>query len=464
MKRKLLVLLIDDEKETLQNRAKIIERFDHNCISCSDGEEAIQLIMSRRPDIILTDLKMPTIDGTDILRIAKKVIPDVVVIIFTAYASVDTAVETMKLGAFDYIEKPSTAEQLGFVLERAANFARLSQENKLLRKQVRHTSRLGNIIGSSKVMAELLDTIVRYAKTDANVLIYGESGTGKELIARAIHEHSHRNNKTFVPVDCGALPEQLLESELFGHEKGAFTGATETRHGLLEYADKGTFFFDEVIELSLNLQAKLLRVLQERQLRRLGCNKLIPINIRIISATNRNPDEAVQEKILREDLYYRLNVLPITVPPLRERKEDLPLLVDHFLKKYLESNEGPDKLFSTNAIESLIDYPWPGNVRELQAVVERVLALSKNEIINEREILQQIGNSRFNPEESPSTVLSFQKAKENNTREFEKEYLHKLLVKSRGNIMQASREAGVSRKTIYMIINKHSIDISQYKQ
>lgn len=319
----------------------------------------------------------------------------------------------------------------------------------------------GLIIGKSRPMQEIIKTILKISQTDANVFIYGESGTGKEVIARTLHSHCKRKNQAFIPVDCVALPENLLESELFGYEKGAFTGANDIKRGLIEYADKGTFFLDEITEMHINLQAKLLRVLQERQFRRIGGKKLIDIDIRIVSATNRDPKVAISKKFLREDLFYRLNVIPIYVPPLRERREDIPLLVDHFLEEFSKSSENGRFELSDEAMQRLMNYKWPGNVRELRNVIERLVALAKNTTITVDSLPGEILNHESTPNTIESTyplTLPYNEAKEKSLMTFERLYFSRLLDRFRGNISKVAKEAKVSRKTIYNILNKHGLD------
>lgn len=463
MNREKLILLIDDEVEVLKNRSKIIRNLGYRCVACDDSEEALKVIESEKPDVVLADLKMPKLNGLDVLRLAQKIDPEISIIIFTGYGTIQSAVEAIKLGAFDYIVKPFTAEQLKIVLERALSFSQLTKENEILRTRIKQSSGFGNIIGSSAVMKEIFDKIEKVSKTDANVFIYGESGTGKELIARSIHANSRRCKQAFIPIDCVALPTHLIESELFGYDKGAFTGATLTKRGLLEYAHLGTFFLDEICELSIDLQAKLLRVLQERQFRHLGGNKLIDVDIRVISATNRDPQKAIREKKLREDLFYRLNVIPISIPPLRERKEDIPLLINHFLSQFIKENHLKSMDISKEVMQALIDYSWPGNVRELQNLMERVVSLSHKQIITVEDLPPEVVAAE--PKQSSDSIksLPFIEAKKKVIENFEQEYLIELLRRSKGNISQAAREAKVSRKTIHGLLNDYNISPAVFK-
>ena len=337
---KIKVLVIDDEEEMLVNCGRIIGRLGYECLKLKDSNEAAAVIAREAPYVILTDFAMPGRNGLDILRLAKEIEPETVVILISGYATIPSVVEAMKEGAFDYLAKPFSAEQLRVALERAVRNRKLSEENRYLRSQLAQTLGFDNMIGTSMPMREVFETVRKVSATDANVLIYGESGTGKELVARSIHANSDRKDNPFVPVDCASLPENLLESELFGHEKGTFTGADATRPGLLEFANSGTFFLDEIGEMGINLQAKLLRVLQERQFRRVGGRKMIDIDIRVIAATHRDLEEGIRKGTFREDLYYRLNVVPITLPPLRDRAEDIPVLVEHFLPERFRDGYG----------------------------------------------------------------------------------------------------------------------------
>ncbi|MCI0468616.1 MAG: sigma-54 dependent transcriptional regulator, partial [Nitrospirae bacterium] len=375
------ILIIDDDMGMLENYSRLLRKTGYECVPERSSLLALTRLEELAPDVILTDMKMPEKDGFDILKKAEEINPDIPVIMITAYADVPTAVEAVKKGAFDFLSKPFTSEQLIVAIERAVRQKNLVDENKRLKEELNAAS-VSEIIGNSSAIKEVVDIIKRVAETDANILITGESGTGKELVAKAIHARSLRQSKPFIPIDCAALPENLLESELFGYEKGAFTGANTSKHGLFESANSGTIFLDEISELPLTMQAKLLRAIQERQVRRLGSNKLIPIDVRIISATNRDLKRTVSEKTFREDLYYRLNVITINVPPLRERAGDIPILALHFLVKFAASNRKNIKGISPNAMEMLEGYSWHGNIRQLQNVIERAVVLCDDEKID----------------------------------------------------------------------------------
>jgi two-component system response regulator AtoC len=396
-------------------------------------------------------------DGLEVLRTIRRIDPEALVILFTAFATVETAVEAVKEGAFDYIPKPFSADQLQLVIERALTQRRLLEENRRLREQLTDTYRFESIVGRSRSMVQVYDLIKKVAASVANILILGESGTGKELIARCIHANSPRAARAFVPVDCASLPEHLLESELFGHERGAFTGAISMRRGLFEEADGGTSFLDEVGDIPLQLQAKLLRVLQERQVRRVGGNRVIDVDVRVISATHQNLGDMVQQGRFREDLYYRLNVISLPLPPLRDRPGDIPLLAYHFLRKYAAQSGKEIKGISPETLELLEAYPWAGNVRELQNVMERAVVLAEAEMVAPAELPANLRLPQKVPAAMVADHLSLKKAKRQWVEAFEREYLSALLKKHQGNISQAAKTAGVDRKTIHRLIKRYRI-------
>ncbi len=452
------ILVIDDEEDMLENCSRILDRLGYEALLESDGGKGVVRFEQEQPVVTLTDLRMPGMDGLEVLRTIRRLDPEALVILFTAFATVETAVEAVKEGAFDYIPKPFSADQLQLVIERALTQRRLLDENRRLREQLTETYRFENIVGRSRSMAQVFDLIKKVAASEANILILGESGTGKELIARCIHANSPRAARAFVPVDCASLPEHLLESELFGHEKGAFTGAVATRRGLFEEANGGTTFLDEVGDIPLPLQAKLLRVLQERQVRRVGGNRFIDVNVRVISATHQNLAEMVQEGKFREDLYYRLNVIPLPLPPLRERTGDIPILAYYFLRRYVAQSGKEVKGIAPKTLELLEAYPWPGNVRELQNVIERAVVLAEGEMLSPAELP---GNLRL-PQKVPTAMvadhLSLKNAKRHWVEAFEREYLTTLLKKHQGNISQAAKTAGVDRKTIHRLLKRYQIE------
>ncbi|MFQ5989582.1 MAG: sigma-54-dependent transcriptional regulator [Candidatus Methylomirabilales bacterium] len=451
------ILVIDDEEDMLENCSRILDRLGYEPLFESDGEKGVARFEQEHPVITLTDLRMPGMDGLQVLRTIRRLDPEALVVLFTAFATVETAVEAVKEGAFDYIPKPFTADQLQLVIDRALTQRRLLEENRRLREQLTETYRFENIVGRSRPMMQVYDLIKKVAASEANILIVGESGTGKELIARCIHANSSRAPRAFVPVDCASLPEHLLESELFGHEKGAFTGAVATRRGLFEEANGGTSFLDEVGDIPLPLQAKLLRVLQERQVRRVGGNRFIDVDVRVVSATHQNLAEMVQEARFREDLYYRLNVIPLPLPPLRERPGDIPLLAYHFLRKYAAQSGKEVKGITPESLELLEAYPWPGNVRELQNVMERAVVLAEGELVTPAELPANLRLPQKVPAAMVADHLSLKKAKRQWVEAFEREYLIALLKKHQGNISQAAKTAGVDRKTIHRLIKRYRI-------
>ena len=369
------ILIVDDEAQNREFLKDILGREEYEIEMAVDGKDAVQKISQDFFHIVLTDLMMPALDGLGVIRWLVKHKPDTIGILFTGYGSIKTAVEAMRIGAFDYLTKPFKAEEIVIVVQKAVEHLRLRQENVLLKQQLKTQNRIDNMVGTSDKMQKVFDLIGKIAATDSTILILGESGTGKELVAKAIHYNSLRATCPFVPVNCGAIPEELLESELFGHEKGAFTGAFRLRIGRFELANSGTIFLDEISEMSPNLQVKLLRVIQEREFERVGGVKPIKIDVRIIAATNKNLEEEVAQGRFREDLYYRLNVIPIHLPPLRDRTEDIPILIRHFLEKFHNQRPVAVKDFSRKAISCLMRYKWPGNVRELENLVERMTVL-----------------------------------------------------------------------------------------
>ncbi len=451
------ILIIDDEAEMLDNCSRILKRSGYECLRLQESENIVKVLKEDHPDLILTDLRMPKMDGMHVLKEAKTIDPDIVVLLFTAYGTIKSALEACKLGAFDYIQKPFSAEQLRLAVQRGIKQKRLTDENRYLRSQLKEAYGFSQFIGKSASLIAVLKLINKVSKTEANILILGDSGTGKELVARNIHNRSNRSHRPFVPVDCASLPENLLESELFGHEKGAFTNAHVTRPGIFEYASGGTLFLDEIGELSITLQSKLLRVLQERQVRRVGGRKLLNVNVRIITATNQNLENAIEKGRFREDLFYRINVITIPVPPLRERKEDIPLLANHYLRHFSKGSKNEVKEISKKAMELLEKHHWPGNVRELQNIMERAVSLADSEIIAPEDLPEQIQLVR-----EPGTFLAsdgsnFKKAKKDWMDLFEKRYLSALLNRHNGNISKAAIEAQVNRKTIHRMLKRHRL-------
>ncbi|HLL48805.1 MAG TPA: sigma-54 dependent transcriptional regulator, partial [Longimicrobiaceae bacterium] len=369
------VLIVDDEELLVKSCGQILSSEGYTVHTEGRGRSALEMVRRHRPDLILADLHLPDMDGMVLLKEIKKISPESLVIMITGFATVDSSVEAIRAGAYDYIPKPFTATQLRILIGRAAQQVKLVRDNAVLRDQLKKQYSFENIVGASESIQKVFSVVSRVAPTDASVFISGESGTGKELIARAIHMNSRRSDRPFMAINCAALPDHLLESELFGHEKGSFTGADVQRRGLLEAASGGTFFLDEVTEMSMDLQAKLLRVIQERKIRRVGGEGELTIDVRWVSATNRDPEKAVKDGALRQDLLFRLNVVPLKLPPLRARRDDIPALAQHFLRKYAQEYERAQINFAPESLRILCEYDWPGNIRELQNMVERVVSL-----------------------------------------------------------------------------------------
>jgi DNA-binding NtrC family response regulator len=464
------ILIVDDEPEALENCRRILSRLQYECLIEPNSLRAIDVLERERPGLVLTDLRMPGLDGIGILNAAKELDPDVQVVLLTAYSSVQTAVTSMRQGAFDYLMKPFSSAQLEEVTRRAFGESPDSatgtdpEQGPVKKPRPILPSRVvphDLIIGESEAMLRVGDLIRRVAPTSANVLIYGESGTGKELAARAIHAHSGRAGRAFVPVDCAALPDTLLESELFGHERGAFTGAHVTKPGLFEIAEGGTVFLDEVSAMSDVLQSRLLRVLQERQVRRVGGTRFLNIDVRIVAASNRDLAEASRSEQFRHDLYYRLNVIQITLPPLRAREGDVPLLAKTFLARCTPSHSQSLAL-DGDVLEVLSRYEWPGNVRELQNVIERAAAMADGPTIRVPHLPDWLQNFQRQSTDAPGAATheeanGFKEAKQEVVRSFERQFLLDLLKRHEGHMGHVAREAGVDRKTIERMVKKHGL-------
>jgi two-component system response regulator AtoC len=450
------VLIVDDERDMLTNCTRILRRYGYECLTAETSDQGLALVHGAQPDVVLVDLRMPGKSGIDIVKAIKSHHPHIEVVLMTAYATIETAVDAIKQGAFDYLPKPFTADQLQAVIQRTLRQKPITQEVRREKGAVARPDG-GEMVGNSEAMAALREHIRRIAATEATALITGESGTGKELVARSLHQFSRRRALPFVPVDCAALPESLLESELFGHEKGAFTGASLSRPGLFEFAHRGTLFLDEVAELPLPLQAKLLRVLEARQLRRLGGRQLISIDVRLIAATNRDLAKAMEGGTFREDLFYRLNVIPIHVPPLRERRGDIPLLAMHFLRTGALSSPSQPKGFAAEAMELLEHYGWPGNVRELKNAVERARALANGEDIHPEDLPAEVRHLSGEAADRLLPIHSFKAAKREIVTEFEERSLRELMERTGWNIAQAARASGVHRKTIERKLKRYNL-------
>ena len=438
------ILIVDDEPDMRALLKDVLEERAHRVQVASNGREALKKLAEEEYSVVLTDIRMKEMQGLELLAEVKRTYPDINVIVMTAFGSVESAIEAMKQGAYDYLTKPVKTEELVLITEKALREAALRQEVTRLRREVHKEYSFHQILGKSKPMQQVFDLIRRVADSSTNVLITGESGTGKELVAKAIHYNSERRDAPFVPVNCAAIPEALLESELFGHMKGAFTDAKGDKRGLFEEAQKGTLFLDEISELPLMLQAKILRAIQEREIRRVGATRSMPVDVRIIAATNLHLAEEVKAKRFREDLYYRLNVIEIHLPPLRERREDIPMLVEAFLKKCAEASHKNLRGMNETALALLVDYPWPGNVRELENVIERAVTLARSEKIVPDDLPPAIQGSR-----GDRTVIDEAAERILPLADVEKEYILRILEKTGGNKYQTAQTLGIDRKTLY---------------
>ncbi len=462
MNHKAKILVIDDEPDMLRSTCKILNSSNYQTFPLSDSNLVESHLKNHNYDLILCDLLMPQTDGRQVLEIVKNSKFQIPVIIFSAYGTVDRAVSCMKDGAYDFIEKPFEADHLLLVVERAINYSQLFQERNELLSKLESQFKFENLVGKSREMLKLFSIIESLAQTGANVLITGESGTGKELVAKCIHGKSSRKLNKFVPINCGALPENLFEAEIFGYEKGAFTGAENRKTGLLEHANKGTFFLDEVGELSQNSQTKLLRVLQERQLRRLGGNEFINIDVRLISATNRNINDLHKNGVMRDDLYYRLNVINIHLPPLRERKEDIQILTEHFFNKNKEKvNKGISGI-DPQVISIFENYEWPGNVRELENIIERAIALTKGNIITINDLPTHLLLKKNKVRDFNNMTLK--EARFAAIEEIDRQFLTFLLDKHKGNISKISKDTEMTRRNIYHLLKKYNIDPESWRK
>jgi DNA-binding NtrC family response regulator len=447
------ILVVDDEKSMCQFLSIMLRKEGYQITAVNTGKKAIEALKNQRYDVVLSDIRMSGMDGIEVLKEIKAMDPTVPVVIMTAYASQKTAIEAVNQGAFHYLIKHAKNDEIKMVVRNALDMKRVRQENQLLKKQLKKTSDLKTIIGKSEEMEKVFKMVDKVADTDSTILIYGESGTGKELIARAIHYRSQRVNGPFVSINCGALPENLLESELFGHTKGSFTGAIRDKEGLFKVAQGGTFFLDEVGETSPTIQVKLLRVLQEREVIPVGGTNPIRVDVRLIAATNADLEKAIKNEHFRADLYYRLNVIPVHLPPLRKREDDIPLLVSYFLKKY-NDNLTPEKQKGINneAMEVLVNYEWPGNVRELENVIERAVILE-----DARSITVSALPDKLRRRESSSQRLITDKAQVT-LEELEREYLIKVLNDTNWQKKKASAILGINASTLYRKIQRYGLE------
>jgi two-component system, NtrC family, response regulator PilR len=454
------VLVVDDERSMRELLSIVLRRDGYEVLIADDGAAGLEVLKRERVDILITDIRMPHMNGVDLLREAKRIAPDIVSIVMTAFATTDTAVEALRLGATDYVTKSKdTAAELRVRVGRELERRRLLQENVLLKRALKTKNQFSNIIGTSSPMVALFQLIETIAPTNSTVLITGESGTGKELIARAIHVNSPRRERPFVAVNCGALSETLLDSELFGHMRGAFTGADSNKKGLIEVAEKGTIFLDEIGEMSPVVQVKLLRVLQERKFRRLGGTEEIDADIRILAATNRDLGKMVADGSFREDLFYRINVIPIRVPPLRDRADDIPLLAEHFVARFAEQMGKPISSISGAALSLLMQYGWPGNIRELENAMERAVALEPTPTILPDSLPEQVNHQA--PDAAPAPPAEgFPDAGfdlERHVQDIEREYIAEALRRAGGVKVKAAELLGMSFRSFRYYTKKYNL-------
>ncbi|MCL5035721.1 MAG: sigma-54 dependent transcriptional regulator [Chloroflexi bacterium] len=444
------ILVVDDEESVRESLALWLEDIGHIVYKAEDAYKALKILHDTDCDVMLVDMKMPGMDGVDLIKRARELIPGLPCIVITAYASIPSAIEAMKEGAFDYLQKPFCPERIEILIDNILIQKSLEEENILLRKELEKKFRLDDIVGKSDKMQKVFDLVRTVAKSSASVLIHGESGTGKELIARAIHQHSDRADKPFVATSCAAIPETLIESELFGHEKGSFTGAIARKIGRFEEAHGGTLFLDEVSEIPMPQQVLLLRVLQEKELRRVGGNELIKIDVRIISATNKDLQKLIAEGKFREDLFYRLNVVNVNIPPLRERKEDITPLANYFLRKFNAENRKSLRGFTDDAKAALLKKDWPGNVRQLENAIEHAVIIARGDLVDMGDLPGDLIDAESLGEKKKDKMLTLE--------ELEKEHILEVLELAGGNRTKAASLLGISRVCLYDKLKKYGID------
>lgn len=456
------ILVVDDETGMLEVCGDILKKLDRvEVVLEQHSLRAAEMLKDGGWDLLISDIKMPHMSGIDLIRLAIEKDPTISSIIITAFPKVETAVESMKLGAADYLTKPFLPDDLLATARRLLETKRLREERNLLQRQVERRHSFGEMIGQSSVMQNIFELIQRVAEKDVDVLITGETGTGKELVARALHEYSTRKEQRFVPVDCGSIPDDLLESEFFGHERGAFTGAYARSLGLMEYASGGTFFLDEIAELPIRLQAKLLRALQERRIRRIGGDAERDVDIRVVAATARDLEEEIKQGRFRQDLFYRINVVHLKIPPLRERDGDIKLLTDYFITRFAKEMGSDDVRIDQEVHEVFARYSWPGNVRELQNVVKRVLAITRKRLITVDDLPDGIVAKAGNLPGGRDT--GFFEQRNLHTAAFEKDYLDKLLNEHNGDVTKAAAVADLPRGTLYRLLGNHGLDPATYR-
>lgn len=452
MKTRKIILVVDDDDAHRTMLRTLVGGWGYDIVEANDGSTAIERVQEQPFDLILMDIRMLKVSGLQALERIKAFNPAIPVTIMTAYSSVETAVEALKKGAYDYLTKPLDFDKLRLTIERAMEHTRLKEENRLLKESLGKHFDMQNIIGRSPAMISLLETVAHVAPSEATVMITGESGTGKELIAGVIHHNSPRKDGPFVKINCAAITETLLESELFGHEKGAFTGADRRKEGRFYQANQGSIFLDEVSEMPLTMQVKLLRVLQERELTRVGGEKVIPVDVRVIAATNKDLVDLKNKGLFREDLYYRLNVVSLEIPPLTKRRDDIPLLARHFLEIFVDKNKKEIKGFTPKAMDQLIRYDWPGNVRELMNAVERAVVLARTDYLDDQDfsILQPLL-------QQPAPALSDFDNIDIPLEEVEKAAILRILESVAGNKSEAARRLGITRKTLHKKLKKYGV-------
>ncbi|HWF60665.1 MAG TPA: sigma-54 dependent transcriptional regulator [Nitrospira sp.] len=454
------VLVVDDDSAVRDVLQEALMQEEYSVSTAEDGAAAIRAVKDSVVHIVITDFQLPDIDGLEIIDRLAKLDAKIIPIMMTGFGTIETAVRAMKSGAFDFITKPFDLEAVAVVVRRAAEFLRLRQENHLLRKAVRDQYRLEQMVGASEPIRQVTEFVQKVADSDSTVMIQGESGTGKELVARMLHFNSLRKDRPLVPVNCGAIPENLLESELFGHEKGAFTGATHARMGRFELANGGTIFLDEIGEMSLPLQVKLLRVLQEREFERVGGNRTIHVDVRIVAATNQDLETLVEEKRFRKDLFYRLNVIPIVIPPLRERRSDIPLLINHFLTRFNQTKHTEVSGLAPDALHLLTEYDWPGNIRELENMIERLVVLKKRGVLSVEDLPEKICRSSSGSE-LKEQFIRFSEDGINLSREveqYEKHLIMEALRKANGVTSRAAQLLHLNRTTLVEKLKRKGVD------
>ncbi|MBP8980160.1 MAG: sigma-54-dependent Fis family transcriptional regulator [Syntrophobacterales bacterium] len=456
------ILIVDDEESICQSLEGILRDEGYETITAGSGEEALKLIEEEMPNLILLDIWLPGMDGIEVLKIIRSDYPQIRVIMMSGHGTIETAVKATKLGAYDFVEKPLSLDKIILLVNHALDIIALEEENVLLKQKVTQQYEL---TGCSISIMELKEAIGIIAPTNAWVLIMGENGTGKELVARSLHRLSRRNSKPFIEVNCAAIPEDLIESELFGHEKGAFTGATQKKRGKFDLAHEGTIFLDEVADMSLKAQAKILRILQEKKFERVGGTKMIHVDVRVIAATNKDLEKEMEEGRFRQDLYYRLNVIPLHIAPLRERREDIPPLVERFLSDFAAKEGEEPKKITDEALALLMDHDWPGNVRELKNIVERLVIMTPGQIITAADIPLFAKESGHELESKPGLPRRFPALDSDSLRaarqDFEKQYILRKLRENDGNISRTAEAIGLERSNLHKKIKSYGLDVER---